>query len=331
MSSCVSIIIPAFNSQKFIREAIQSAVDQTYVEKEIIVVDDGSSDDTRKIAQAFESKGVRVFTQENKGAAAARNRGFRESTGRYIQFLDADDLLSPSKLEEQIQLVDLYGDEHMYTGKWGIFYNHPNQAVFRSTDLWRDFDSPVNWLITAWTKQIWMHPSAWLTPRRLIEKAGAWNESLSLHDDGEFFCRVLLQSQGVRFCDRAESFYRKGIKNSLSSIFSQRAIESYYTICVLYEKHLLRVTDSPKTRRACAANFMSFYYDQYPGNATLREKAMDAAKRLGGSDVAPNGTALFHLVRRLAGWRMAKWVERFYYGNGLNRASMKRRLREVFR
>src|SRR5208282_3082860 len=94
----VSILIPAYNAQEWIANTLRSAIAQTWEPKEIIVVDDGSADQTFAIARQFESDAVRVVTQRNQGAAAARNHAFALSRGEYIQWLDADDLLAPDKI-----------------------------------------------------------------------------------------------------------------------------------------------------------------------------------------------------------------------------------------
>ena len=103
MAPLVSILIPAYNAQPWIAETIRSALGQTWPNKEVIVVDDGSTDRTLRVAQQFEAKGVRVVTQPNQGAAAARNTAFSFSQGDYIQWLDADDLLSPHKVAHQME------------------------------------------------------------------------------------------------------------------------------------------------------------------------------------------------------------------------------------
>ncbi len=103
----VSVIIPAYNASRFIRETLHSALSQTYKEIEIVVVDDGSTDDTAEIVTRFsEADGrVRLLSQQNQGASAARNHGISASTGEFIAFLDADDLWHPTKLEKQVKLL----------------------------------------------------------------------------------------------------------------------------------------------------------------------------------------------------------------------------------
>ena len=97
----ISIIIAVFNGEKFLCEAVESILAQTYTNYEIILIDDGSTDNTKKIAQSFPE--VKYFFQENRGVAAARNYGISKSKGGYLAFLDADDLWMPDKLELQIK------------------------------------------------------------------------------------------------------------------------------------------------------------------------------------------------------------------------------------
>src|SRR5215510_8915726 len=106
MEPLVSILIPAYNAQQWIAGTLESALSQTWPKKEIIVVDDGSSDQTLQIARQFASKTVRIVTQANQGASAARNTAFSICQGDYIQWLDADDLLDPDKIEKQVRKLD---------------------------------------------------------------------------------------------------------------------------------------------------------------------------------------------------------------------------------
>jgi len=102
MKLLVSILIPAYNSEEWIAETIQSAVAQTWARKEIIIVDDGSRDRTAEVARSFASQNVKVVSTQNQGSSAARNFAFRLSQGDYIQWLDHDDLLAPDKIERQL-------------------------------------------------------------------------------------------------------------------------------------------------------------------------------------------------------------------------------------
>ena len=100
MSLTISVVIPTYNYGRFIAEAIRSVFDQTLLPSEVIVVDDGSTDNTADIVREFREV-VKYVRQENAGVCAARNRGVLESTGELIAFLDADDIWEPTKLELQ--------------------------------------------------------------------------------------------------------------------------------------------------------------------------------------------------------------------------------------
>jgi glycosyltransferase involved in cell wall biosynthesis len=95
----ISVVIPAFNAGKYLAEALDSVRAQTFSDYEILVIDDGSTDRTAEIASSYD--GVLLLTQENRGEAAARNTGIRAARGKYVAFLDADDVWLPSKLEKQ--------------------------------------------------------------------------------------------------------------------------------------------------------------------------------------------------------------------------------------
>ena len=165
--------------------------------KEIIVVDDGSTDHTLQIARSLADQGVHVIAQTNRGAAAARNAALRAAHGSYIQFLDADDLLQPQKIEAQLrEAEDGRRSRVLLTCRWGRFFVRPGHASYACDALWRDL-SPVDWIVTKFTDNCFMFPAAWLVSRRLIEAAGPWNERLSVDDDGEYICRLVAVSQQV--------------------------------------------------------------------------------------------------------------------------------------
>src|SRR5713101_9096613 len=105
MAIRISVLIPAYNAAPYLKEAIESALSQSYAPHEIIVVDDGSTDGTADIARSFGSQ-VRLLQHANRGVAASRNRGIEEATGDWIALLDADDLFLPDKLLLQVRAVD---------------------------------------------------------------------------------------------------------------------------------------------------------------------------------------------------------------------------------
>ena len=132
MKPLVSILIPAYNSEEWIADTIQSAIAQTWQRKEIIVVDDGSSDRTAEVARRFASKEVSVVSTENQGAAAARNHALQLSQGDYIQWLDADDLLAPDKIERQLAaLREATAQRILLSSPWAYFSYRTQPCTLR--------------------------------------------------------------------------------------------------------------------------------------------------------------------------------------------------------
>src|SRR5690606_4154417 len=116
----VSIIIPAYNAHRFLTEAVNSALNQSHGKVEVIVVDDGSTDQTRELFPSFEARGVKCLVQPNKGACAARNLGLSHATGEFIQYLDSDDVLHPDKIK--LQLIAMREqDADLSKCYWGAF------------------------------------------------------------------------------------------------------------------------------------------------------------------------------------------------------------------
>ena len=137
MEPLVSILIPAFNAEAWIAATIKSALAQTWPRKEIIVVDDGSKDETLRVVRGFEGGLVKVATQPNQGAAAARNKALSLSRGEYVQWLDADDLLNRDKISKQLGLLKSCGSKKTLAScGWGYFVCRPEKAQFNQTPLW---------------------------------------------------------------------------------------------------------------------------------------------------------------------------------------------------
>lgn len=306
----VSILIPCFNAEQFIRATIDSAINQTWSAKEIILVDDGSSDNTLSVALSHRSRLVRVYRQRNMGAAAARNHALRQASGDYFQFLDADDLLDPNKIEQQMEvLLADPGRRLSATGTWGRFLKNHEDAIFAPQPTWQDF-SPTDLLTVLYREHRMIHPAAWLISREVAEQAGPWDESLNLDDDGEYFCRVALASDEIKYVGSARSYYRSSLPTSLSGRKTGEAWLSQYRSIEYSTVALLKACDTPETRHACANRFQRFVYTVYPDVPELRRKASTWVQRLGGTNLSPEGGPLFKAARRFLGWKGARVLQR---------------------
>ena len=162
----------------------------------------------RKWRDDLPRKEVAVVSTENQGSSEARNYALKLSQGDYIQWLDADDLLAPDKIERQLAALREEDSKRvLLSSPWAFFNFRPSRARFVPTSLWQDL-SPVEWLLRKMGENLHMQTGTWLTSRELSEAAGPWDKRLVSDDDGEYFCRVLLASEGTRFVPEAKVFYR---------------------------------------------------------------------------------------------------------------------------
>lgn len=310
MTMLVSILIPSYNSEKWLEETIQSALSQTWPKKEVIIVDDGSSDHSLAVAKKYESKSVKVISQENMGAAAARDKALEFAQGDYIQWLDADDLLAPDKIENQLRAVDTNKDSRiLLTSSWAPFYYRHKCAKFKPDNLWRDLD-PVEWLIIKFNETLWMNPAVWLISRKLTELAGPWDIRTAPDDDGEYICRVIVNSEKIKFVPKAKSYYRKSNPQSLSRDPSEKALEG-----VLFSKrqcigHLRFLEDSERTRAACLTLLQKGLIRYYPKHTAFIRKADLLAEELGGKLSPPVVNWKHSLVTKILGWSLANRVKK---------------------
>ena len=310
MNHLVSILIPAYNAQDYLAETLRSAAAQTWSRKEIIVVDDGSTDHTLEIARQFESPTVRLVTQNNQGAAAARNKAFSLSQGDFIQWLDADDLLAPDKIARQMNLMERCPSRRtLLSSAWGRFIHRLDRAKFVPTSLWCDL-APAEWMIRQMEHNVYMQTATWLVSRELAEAAGRWDTRLLGDDDGEYFCRVLLASEGTRFSPEAKVYYRMAGPKSLSYVGqSDRKREAQWLSMRLHIDYLRRVENSPRGRAACITYLQTWMVYFYPERPDIFGKAQALAQELGGELHAPRLSWKYSWIRALFGQSPARHAQ----------------------
>ena len=307
MTPLVSILIPAYNSEAWISDTIASALAQTWPRKEIIVVDDGSTDRTVAVARRFTPDGVQVMTQKNHGAAAARNTAFSVCQGDYIQWLDADDLLSPEKVAKQIEALERgCSTRTLLSSGWAYFLYRHRRADVRPTALWCDL-SPTEWLMRKLERNLHMQTATWLVSRELTEAAGPWDTRMLSDDDGEYFCRVLLASDGVRFVPDGGVLYRCTGSSRLSYIGrSHRKMDAHFHSMRLHIRYLLSLEDSDRARAACVTYLQNWLIHFYPERWDIIREAEELALRLGGRLEPPRLSWKYEWIRQLFGWTVAK-------------------------
>ena len=309
MQPLVSIVIPAYNAENTIVESIWSAIGQTWPYKEIIVVDDGSTDRTAEVVGRFAPK-VTLVSTRNQGLSAAVNLGVQHSHGDYIQELDADDLLAPDKIERQLSAVRP-GDSRrlLLSSPWASFYYRTRNARFVNNTLCQDL-SPVEWLLRKMNENLHMQNATWLVSRELIDAAGPWDTRLNYDQDGEYFARVLSSSDGTRFVPGTGVFYRASGPGSISYIGnSDKKKESLLLSMELQIRYLSAMENSERVRRACVAYLQNWYENFYPERSDLAAQAQRMAAELGGSLEEPRLRWKFAWLKPLFGLGAAKWAQ----------------------
>ncbi len=305
----VSILMPGYNAAPFVEETLRAAFAQTWRPLEVIFVDDGSTDDTVARARGFVPQGLHLLTQANGGAASARNQALRTARGDFIQYLDADDLLAPDKIERQLARAAAEPADTVLTGRWGRFTQAPDAAEFRDDNpLCADL-SPRAFFLRYGSHDCMMHPAAWLIPRALAAEAGPWDERLSLNDDGEYFARIAAAAGRLAHCADALSYYRSGVPGSLSHQRRRRHLESAHLALTRITDRMLGVEDSPAMRRAAADLCQRFAYDYFPAGPDLVARALTRSRELGGSGLPPLGGRGFRWLARIIGWRTARRLQ----------------------
>jgi len=311
MKPLVSILICAYNAENTIAETLQSVFSQTWPRKEIIILNDGSKDRTPEIVREF--KDVILVSTENQGFSNAQNNAFKRCRGDYIQYLDSDDLLAPDKIQRQVEAVQKINNPRiLISSAWAPFYHRIRNARFVESSLCQSL-SPVEWLLRKMGENLHMQNATWLVSRELAERAGPWDTSLAYDQDGEFFCRVLLASEGTCFVPGTGIYYRKGRAGSISYIGnSNKKKESLLVSMKLHVKYLLSLENSERTRAACVKYLQTWFRHFYLQRPDLAAELEALAASLGGRVGPPKLSWKYAWIQKTLGWRAAVALQANY-------------------
>jgi glycosyltransferase involved in cell wall biosynthesis len=319
----VSIIIPVYNGEEHIDACIQSVLNQTWQNKEIIIIDDGSTDKSYEVVKRYECSFLIILKQKNKGASAARNYGLKHSKGEYIQFLDADDLLSENKIEGQVlQLINkpeclgLCASIHFEDGTEPELSNLYHSWYSTGSNDPIDFITKLyhsNDIGTGYGGMI--QPNAWLTPRILINRVGDWNENISVDDDGDFFCRLILNSKGIVYNYDSINYYRKHKSfNNLSSNKSEKAFLS--KLEALNSKHnylSIKANNNNLADKVFASDYWEIGVQSYPQFPDISKHCISRAKLLGYVGPKYNAGKKSTILSKVIGWKLTRFFSYYIY------------------
>ena len=313
----VSVIIPTYNRAGSVCETLDSVFRQTYRPIEVVVVNDGSTDNTKEVIEQWHKDRVRdeqfrlrYFYQCSQGAPAARNLGLIESHGEFIQFLDSDDLLMPSKISAQSNMLsDRRSDKVAAYGNWRFFSRCEDVIIIYKAMMPVNEDYPLKEWLGA-NKFVPLHSFLWRHDD--IRNLGPWDESLAADQDGEYSTRFLLSGGKMVFCLSSWVYYSfsNAPGSSIGADVSRQAFESRYKVISRIENELNikglldEYSEALSMRYAHLAKRCALYYRD------IANRCLKDSKRL-----SPNGRLpdifTFPFLSRILGLTYKQRLGRF--------------------
>lgn len=184
----ISIIIPLYNKEKYIANAIRSILVQNYIDYEIIIIDDGSKDGSIDIVNSFSDNRISLYTKENGGVSSARNYGIKVAKGTWIMFLDADDTLLPYALQKFNEGILHHKDIQVFVSNFIIVEINGKRHAYSRWGKEKIIFNPIKYM---WFRYLYSRPGNTIFHRRVLELQGNYDEDLSYNEDYEFGLRIL--------------------------------------------------------------------------------------------------------------------------------------------
>lgn len=257
----VSVVIPTYNSAATVKEAIESVLAQTYSNFEVVVIDDGSTDETPSVMRQFGAR-IRSFRQENQGVSAARNTGIQRSRGEYVAFLDSDDLWLPEKLAEQISWLEADPNLGLVYCDWAVV---SGEAVLQNSYL-EDLPGASGYVFDELIQSGagFILTSGVVVRRSCLDDVGDFDKSLAIVQDCDLWLRISYRWK-VRLVDK-RLFTKRNWDGSLSSNLRKTALERV----ALFQKTLKELPGmTPRSRklvhRQLSLNYWDVGYDEFDG------------------------------------------------------------------
>lgn len=277
MKPFISIVIPLYNKESSILNTIQSVISQTYTDYELIVVNDGSTDNGTKIVEDYPDTRIRLINKENGGVCSARNRGIQEAKGEYIAFLDADDLWDIMYLEEQVKMVNDFPKASM----WGI-----NYAETRNGKIVRRVPTGLPDGYRGYVEHYFEMPnrvselccsSSVVIRREVFDKVGMFDERIKYAEDSDMWFRINAVYK-TAFYDRYMVFYQWDAENRAMT----RRRDLRYFLPYYVDKYSEPIFKQNQIfyrwiNRWCAVHIRRYYFSPYELD---RQEAKEAAAKL---------------------------------------------------
>lgn len=237
----ISVIIPLYNKGNLISRTLNSVLTQSYTDFEIVVVDDGSTDDSASYVLSMHDERVRYHYKKNGGVSSARNEGIKLAAGEWLFFLDADDILLPGSLEMFQIMMKKYASARLYTGYTQWIQNGVTIQEDHNSQIW--IKHSCHPFLSMWLNLFYPHPGAMLIHRSLINQCGVFNEQICYFEDYEFTLRMLKYTSVVYTNKAIMCYYQKegGLSTASHKIEKEMAfyIPNSLDKCSFWNKALL--------------------------------------------------------------------------------------------
>jgi glycosyltransferase involved in cell wall biosynthesis len=302
----VSVIIPCFNAERYIGETMQTVFAQHDVELEVIVIDDGSTDNSASVVER-EFPSARVIRTPNRGVSAARNLGIELATGDYFQFLDADDLLAPGKLALQTHALSQPGPDVAY-GAWQRFGANSVTSFVPGETVSRRLTQPEIDLFT----DFWCPPAVYLFKRHIVEQVGGFRPELPVIQDARFALDCALHGARFTHVEAVVARYRVHSSGSVSTGDSRVFVRDCLTNAVQVEQWWRDhggITDARKHALVQAYGYVA--RSSFERDRPIFEAAFSHICRLEPRYIPPSPRHL-SLASRAVGYRHAEHLALYY-------------------
>lgn len=313
----VSVIIPCFNAEKWLREAIDSVLGQTYSNIEIIVIDDGSLDRSLEIIKSYGNK-VIWRTGNNQGANKARNLGFTLAQGDYIQYLDADDYLLPHKIAQQVQVLQTNSADFVYSD-WRYQHHLNNGQVY--LDEVRICGTKSDFLASLLANDRWSNLAPILFTRSIVNDV-TWDESLPAAQDRDFLISIMLQNAIPVYQSGCDSIYRMHEAKTVSTASKLRWLQAHCLVMAKAEQQLAEIDRlSVKYKQALAKGYWDMGKEYLYTNSRDRNKfsyyaeILDRVYALAPDLFLINKSKLYKVIYGLMGYQNTEKLSYLFYSS----------------
>jgi glycosyltransferase involved in cell wall biosynthesis len=224
MCELISVVIPTYNRAEVLLDAINSVLSQTYKNFEIIIVDDGSTDNTQEIIKKINDARIKYFYQENSGVSSARNKGIKTANGDYIAFLDSDDLWHPQKLEKQLAIFTKDKNIGLVSCN-SLYQTFSGETVFVKKSFASNKKEVISYILS-YPDKVYTGTPTLMIKKDCFDKVGYFDEQMSFCEDWDIFFRIALFYE-IYFIDEILTYVRVQEDNSTKTGKSEKFGENY--------------------------------------------------------------------------------------------------------